>query len=299
MGSRKRFVVLAAVVGIALGSLSGIDPAGAAKAVAAGNVQCTVNGSLKYLPPLTATAKPTTTSITANLKCTTGQTGTSRVVTGGKLTATSTSVMTSCASRNIAEVNGAVRWKARGGAVEPSAVHLGAGASATSFRFTTTDITGPSYAHHALETQGTLSPQACGKLGVRKAALRGTLDVAEEGANCESDVLTGKGVVVGTDSHLWNVVAPFCDYDASTHPTGTMTYRLGGGPSECLGRTNVPIVDSGVNYAFTPWGPPHAVPFTYWGVDTGLTLGEYNTLCVHDATGVVVHYSGDSRYRPF
>jgi hypothetical protein len=41
------------------------------------------------------------------------------------------------------------------------------------------------------------------------------------------------------------------------------------------------------------------VLFTYWGVDTGMTLGEFNANCIFPAGGATVHYSGDGRYRPF
>src|SRR4051812_25739468 len=97
----------AIVVGTVFGALVGVDAAGAAPIAAVGSATCTVQGALRYAPPLTATSRLTTTSVNAKITCTVGQTGTSRIITGGNFTGTSTAVMTSCSYRNIAEVNAA------------------------------------------------------------------------------------------------------------------------------------------------------------------------------------------------
>jgi hypothetical protein len=292
----KRFVVAMAGAALAGATLIGVGDASAAKppVTAQGSVQCTVAGKVKYNPPLDTTMTPTTTTITAKLTCSTGQTGTAGLVRGGKLAATSTSVQSSCSHANIAEANGTIRWTAAGGRLVPTTANLGAGADLTGIRMTSPGIDTGSYTSQPLEINGSLTTPPCTK-SIKKAVLNGTLDI---GSTCAANILTGHSILPDSqDDTLWFVVGSFCDYLPANHPTGTITWAHPNQASPlCSG--SGPIVDSGSVYAFTPWNPPAPKSYTYWGVDTGLTIAELNTgMCGFKSPRVT--YSGDSRYRPY
>jgi hypothetical protein len=290
----RRFVIALIGACIAGSTLVGAGVAGAAKppVVARGTLQCTVRGKLAYSAPLTPTARPTTATIIGKLSCTVGETGSALVVTSGKLTGTSTSVDMSCSMRNIAEVNAGVHWKASGGRVADTVVNLGAGADATGFRFTSAGIDNGSYAGQPLEINGAISSKACSTKGLKKSTFTGTVDL---GGTCGQNILTANGIAPG-DDYVWFVVAPFCDYLPADHPTGTMSVVQSGAPPACS--FSGAIVDSGKDYALTPWGPPGQKPFTYWGIRSSLPKDQFMTVCNVPST-LSVTYSGDSRYRPF
>jgi hypothetical protein len=295
MGRRTFVAVLGAV--LIASTWVGVSEAAAAKVpvAATGSLQCSLRGTVKYNPPLGTNVVSTTASIKAKLSCRGAGTGSTPAVNAGKLVASSTAVGMSCTVRNIAEVNGSIAWKARGAKVVPTAVHLGAQASAASYRFATSAIAaGSSYENSAMVLNGTLSSPPCGRKGIKKSTIGGTVDVSQ---NCDTNVLTTQGFTYDANDEWFWVVVPFCDYLPQHHPTGTLTITYPGLPA-CT--VSGPLVDSGMNAAsssFDPWGNPK--PYTYWGIDSGLTYQQQIAMC-GNATGRPAYtYSGDSRYRGY
>jgi hypothetical protein len=144
-------VAALAVVGVV--ALSG-GAVGAAPAITArGPLLCGASGKVTFKPPLGANARAGTVMVVKGvLGCLPGATGTPGVtVRSGKLSATSAPFTGSCTSIGFGRGLAAVKWKATGGTVAPTAVHWTASsARPNTLSFDLQGTAGGSYAGQVL-----------------------------------------------------------------------------------------------------------------------------------------------------
>ena len=169
---------------------------------AAGTLQCTVAGRVKFSPPL-STGAPAATHVTvkATLACSMGTTGQPGVnVTAGKLTSSST-VDTSCTSTTLGAITAVAKWRTAKGRIASSSVSWSGGAiSGSSAAVVDLPGFGGSAVTGSYGGEGTLmlhlqsAPLAGGRCG--RPALRG-FSLAGGGASTLS--LTDPAVWNGTD----------------------------------------------------------------------------------------------------
>jgi hypothetical protein len=322
VGRRVRIVVVTSCVGLAPLALAG--PVGAAKpppVTAHGYSNCTMNGAVRYSPPLSSTPTSVTATVTAKLRCPGfasgpfdpmktpppydpdkpwqgGFTDQRIAIEAGRLVATSTPYVGSCAQPHPARLDASIIWRPETGRAVGTSIVFGAATGGTapiSHRFQSVGVSG-SFANET--AIATISSPTTGAACTAKRLKRfkftnAPLRFAGCGRNIPvtfwpmSDASGGPGYL-----DIWWLVVPNVTYEPGCHPTGTMSITFPNAP-------HCPTVTAGplqlapaqvVGFSFNP------APF--WGRTTGLNTTEMlQTGCA--SARFVISYSGDATYQGF